>query len=96
MQTPGTLVHNGTLIVPNQFGITPGWNLIGYPANTSKPIAEALHTIEGSYTRVIRYDASDLTYYEYNATSSNGTLSSMIPYYGYWILVTQSDTLFVT
>jgi hypothetical protein len=37
----------------------PGWNLISYPVQGEQPVAEALASIEGAYSTVYGYAASD-------------------------------------
>lgn len=36
-----------------------GWNLIAYPVKETRPVAEALRSIDGHYTTVLGYDATD-------------------------------------
>src|SRR5690606_25769150 len=37
----------------------PGWNFVGYPLVVGKPVTEALKFIEGKYTTIYGYHASD-------------------------------------
>lgn len=86
---------NGTLTQPNMIPLSQGWNLIGYPANDSKNITEALEPVSGNYEIVWMYNATDDVYYYYNASAENGTINEMEKYKGYWIKMTRSDILFV-
>ena len=87
---------------PSSVGIPlkAGWNLIGYPSTQLKPIADALTSIEGKYTFVYAYDASDMTNrwkkYDPSAPPFVNDLTEMEPGRGYWIHVTLDATLTVT
>jgi len=53
---PGLYVLMSSLEIP----LTgPGWNLVGYPLTIGKPVAEALQSINGKYTTLYAYHASD-------------------------------------
>ncbi len=86
---------SGYLIKPDRIQLAQGWNLIGYPTNVTKNISDALTTIDGSYTILWFYNASEMRYYYYNASSEDGTFLLMHPHYGYWIMMSKEDTLFI-
>ncbi len=96
MKNESTYRLNGTLTSPNTLTLTEGWNLMGYPSSSLKDITDALSTISGSYTVIWFYNSTNDQYYYYNVTEANGTFDKMIPYYGYWINMSNNDTLFIT
>ncbi|MFH1641756.1 MAG: hypothetical protein ABIC04_02560 [Nanoarchaeota archaeon] len=96
MNNKSAFYLNGTLLVPNTITYGKGWNLIGYPAQNSKGVVEALSTIQGSYSVIFGYNSINKTYYFYNASFADGTLEYVIPGYGYWINMTIEDELFVS
>jgi hypothetical protein len=78
-----------------------GWNLVAYPVNETRPIREALASIDGRYTDVYTYDPNDpkgpFLYFKPNLADSDprNTLKVLKPYYGYWIKTTQPATLYL-
>ena len=91
----------GKLQTPNLIYLKSGWNLIGYPTLTSKPINESLQDIYPNYQWVYAYNASDIndTWKEYTwntSLSSDQDLNYTVPYLGYWILMTQDDMWIIT
>ena len=96
MKNQDTFYLNGTLRDPNSISLVSGWNLIGYPANTTKGVADALSSIGENYTTIWLYNATDSTYYYYDALAGDGTLGQMRPYYGYWVNMSISVSLVIT
>ncbi len=76
-----------------------GWNLIGFPADQSRPVAAALLSIAGKYQRVFSYDPSDpldpWTIYSVSRPSWANDLQLLEPGRGYWILATQDADLVI-
>jgi hypothetical protein len=95
MKNQSSFHINGTLTQPNMIPLSEGWNLIGYPANNSKNIEDALETISGNYDIVWMYNTTDDNYYYYNSSAGNGTITEMQEYKGYWIRMSNSGLLFV-
>ena len=94
MKDNQTFNMTGVLIAPNIISLVEGWNLIGYPTNASKDVIQAFISIHGSYTFVWMYNATDSTYYYYNATENNGTFRDIAPNFGYWVNMDEDDDLF--
>jgi hypothetical protein len=99
-----TLVVTGlrpitTLIQLYSGGTSGGWNLIGYPSATARPVAEALASIAGQYSRVYGYDATDPTdpwkVYVPGAPPGSNDLLELVPGRGYWLYVTRASTLVI-
>ncbi|MCG2767070.1 MAG: hypothetical protein L6435_01635 [Anaerolineae bacterium] len=71
-----------------------GWNLIGYPSGTTRPISEALAGIAGKYDMVCAYDATDAAdpwkRYDTGVTSVFNDLAEMGPGRGYWVHALES------
>jgi hypothetical protein len=75
-----------------------GWNLVGFNSLDSKPIAEALSSINGNYSIVWAYNASDTTdhWKKYDPSVPFGNdLINMEPGRGYWIMMTSEGILIV-
>ncbi|MBC7262866.1 MAG: hypothetical protein H5T64_00735 [Chloroflexi bacterium] len=87
-----TLSISGHRVTEVTIPLCAGWNLVGYPLNTSQPVAYALRTIDGLYDLVYAYDASDTTdpwkKYDVNVPPFLNDLTEMRPGWGYWIHVT--------
>ena len=69
-----------------------GWNLVGYLPRQPLGVADALQSIDGSYTAVLGYDQGGLSYYP-NTDPSFNTLHEMEPLFGYWVRMAQAGTL---
>jgi RHS repeat-associated protein len=77
--------------------LCPGWNLIGFPSDNSRPVASALSSIAGQYQRVFGYEASDTAdpweLYDVSIPSWANDLQVLRPGHGYWILATAETDL---
>ena len=95
--SPVDLPSDGTLPASTTFELCPGWNLIGYPAAQPRSVANALHTIEGQYIRVISYDPAEYDnpwrFHSVGVPHWANNLQEMEPGRGYWVLVTEAATL---
>ncbi len=69
-----------------------GWNLISYLPDNSDSTQHALQSILDNVLMVKSYDEQGLTWIPTLADSFN-TLNIMLPGYGYWIKLSQIDTL---
>ncbi|MBW2974266.1 hypothetical protein KY366_00980 [Candidatus Woesearchaeota archaeon] len=85
----------GTIKYPNMINVVRGWNLIGYPLNASKSPSDAFSYINGSYSIVWTYNTTEDAYLYYNPYLGSGTLTEITPVKGYWINMTEDDTLWV-
>ncbi len=76
----------------------PGWNLVAYPLRETRPVTEALASIDGFYARVYGYDASDTLdpwkLYDVNVPSWVNDLYDLQFGSGYWISATQPVTAY--
>jgi hypothetical protein len=77
----------------------PGWNLFAYPVNATRPISDALRSIDGYYTTVYGYDPKDTSNpWRVYAPGVPGWVNDLLTLEfgkGYWINVTQSITLWL-
>ncbi|MES1240686.1 MAG: RHS repeat-associated core domain-containing protein [Acidobacteriota bacterium] len=77
--------------------LCPGWNLIGFPSDQSRPVASALSSIAGKYQRVFGYEASDAAdpweLYDVSVPAWVNDLQVLRPGHGYWILATAEADL---
>ena len=93
---PATLTSAGAWPVATSINLCAGWNLIGYPSITARSPATALSSIAGKYNLVYGYDAADTAdpWEKYDPVFPAGNdLTSMQPWRGYWIRMTQPGTL---
>jgi hypothetical protein len=70
-----------------------GWNLVGYPTTTGRPVNESLHDV--SFSILETYDNPADTWLQYVNGSSNNTFSTMSTYKGYWINVSSAQAWLV-
>jgi len=88
-----TLTIPGSVPSSTDISLYAGWNLVGYPSQTTRPVTEALANIDGSYDLVYAYDASDAAdpWKKYNtaAPSFLNDLTEMGPDRGYWMRVSE-------
>jgi len=73
-----------------------GWNLVGYPSQTTRSVTAELAGIEGKYDLVYAYDAwdADDPWKKYNTAAPPflNDLTEIGPGRGYWIRVSQDCT----
>ena len=90
---PVTLTVSGSVPSSTDISLYTGWNLVGYPSETTRPITEALASIEGKYDLVYAYDAWDAEdpWKKYNTAAPPflNDLTEMGPGWGYWIRVSE-------
>jgi hypothetical protein len=89
--------YPGVLPVPTNVQLRQGWNLVGYPSNTTKPVGEALSNVNDTYilVRTLEGTLESGSYLSY-ARVGGGTLSNMTLYNGYWLWMSAADTWVVS
>ena len=96
MRMPDSLTLSGVHPLTTSITLCEGWNMVGYPSLSVRPVGEALASIAGKYDLVRQYRAGDSTPWKtYNPAvpPQINTLKDMEPSYGYWIYMTQDATL---
>ncbi len=96
MTEPATFQLPGLLPIYTEQQLFAGWNLISYPASEPRAVADALASIAGKYTQVLRYEPGESTAWKRYNTSIPpwaNSLTQITPGWGYWIYVTQDCTL---
>jgi len=90
---PVTLSVSGSVPSSPTIALYEGWNLVGYPSQTTRPVTEALASIDGSYDLVYAYDAWDMAdpWKKYNTAAPPflNDLTEMGPGWGYWLRVSE-------
>jgi hypothetical protein len=71
--------------------LSSGWNLIGYPKNSSTDVSTILGNI--SFNILKMYDTPNDTWYVYTNDSGNNTLQTFDAYKGYWIYASYDQSL---
>jgi subtilisin-like proprotein convertase family protein len=78
---------------------TPGWNLISYPVQGTRPVTQALESIEGAYTMVYGYVVTDTIdpwrVHGVGAPSYVNRLNELQFAQVYWISMTEAITWYV-
>ena len=96
MTSDETLPITGTVPESIDIDLKAGWNLIGYNSLNPLPITDALTSINGNYSIVWSYSASDPTdhwkKYDPNAPFGND-LANMEPGKSYWMMMNSDDNL---
>jgi hypothetical protein len=92
-----TLTVQGFAPVSTTIPLTTGWNLVGYPSKTTRPVTEAVGTIEGKYDLVYAFYPDDPVeawkLYDVNRPAYLNSLAVIEPWHGLWIRVTENCTL---
>jgi len=96
MTSDDTLNISRTMPAPTDIELWSGWNLIGYNSLNPQTITDALSSIDGNYSIIWAYNASDSTdhWKKYDPNTPFGNdLANMEPGKGYWIMMTTDDIL---
>jgi hypothetical protein len=97
MTEAASLSVEGTEPETTAIELLGGWNLVGYPSYVTRPITEALQSIDGQYDLVYAYHAEegDQAWKTYDVARPPflNTLTNMEPWRGYWIRATEDCTL---
>jgi hypothetical protein len=96
MSAAATLFVAGEPLSPASIALKAGWNLVGYPSQTTRPVATALASIAGQYDVVYAYDnatpSGHWKTYNVNASPPTNDLAEMVAGEGYWIHATADCT----
>jgi RHS repeat-associated protein len=99
-QGSGTLPEGGPEPTTTSIPLCLGWNLIGYPAGSARPVATALASIAGKYLRLFGFDPTDSAdpweVYDVAVPAWANDLTELRPGRGYWIYVTEATTLTIS
>lgn len=94
--SPATLCLADATASSTPVPLKAGWNLVGYPSQTARPVPEALASIAGKYDVIYGYDpgtASDpWRRFSTAMPAALNQLTLLEPYKGYWIHVTEDCT----
>ncbi|MCD4811277.1 hypothetical protein K8R14_01565 [bacterium] len=96
MTSDDTLPISGTVPESTDIVLKTSWNLVGFNSLDNKPIAEALSSINGNYSIVWAYDASDTAdhWKKYDPGVPFGNdMTDMESRKGYWIMMTSDDII---
>ena len=95
---PYTLTVQGTLPITTVIPLIAGWNLVGYPSATTRPVQVATAGIAANLVAVYAYDVATDSWERYRpgAPSYVNTLAEMEAGIGYWIKVDLDCTWMVT
>ena len=95
-----TLPEAGPEPVETAIPLCVGWNLVGFPASSPRPVAAALASIANQYLRVFGFDASDpedpWEVYDPAVPAWANDLVELRPGRGYWIYATETTTLAIS
>ncbi|MEW5869599.1 MAG: FG-GAP-like repeat-containing protein [Chloroflexota bacterium] len=93
----------GVYVLMSSFEVSlygPGWNLVAYPLQDSQPVTQALQSIEGDYTTVYGYRASDTIdpweFYDVSVPDWVNDLALLEYGHGYWINASETITWYLS
>ena len=99
-QGSATLPEGGPEPTTTSIPLCLGWNLIGYPAGSARPVATALASIAGQYIRLFGFDPTDSAdpweVYDVAVPAWANDMTELRPGRGYWIYVTEATTLTIS
>ena len=87
MAAAGTVSVTGQAVSTVTYSLKPGWNLIGYPSNTTGTISTKLNSIWTPFVSIKNFDG----FYIKNGTTNS--LTNLVPNYGYYVNVSTASTL---
>jgi hypothetical protein len=94
---PATLTLTGSPPLSPTTELRAGWNLVGYPSQTARPVAEALASCDSVHTRAMTFEVTDPAdpwqQHGVGAPIYTNDLAMMEPGRGYWISATVPCTL---
>lgn len=95
-----TLPDAGPEPVETAIPLCVGWNLVGFPVSSPRPVAAALASIAGQYLRVFAFDPTDpedpWEVYDPAVPAWVNDLAELRPGRGYWIYATAATTLTIS
>ena len=99
MTAAGTLTVSGSVPASTSIPLVTGWNLVGFPRQSSQLLAEALASIDAKYDVLYGYDAFDIAdpWETYNAALPPflNDLTDLAPGRGYWLQATEDCDLII-
>ncbi|MEO8198411.1 MAG: hypothetical protein ABI689_16990, partial [Thermoanaerobaculia bacterium] len=99
-QGSATLAEGGPEPTTTSIPLCLGWNLIGYPARSARPVTAALASIAGKYIRLFGFDPTDAQdpweVYDVAVPVWANDMTELRPGRGYWIYITEATTLVVS
>ena len=96
--TAGTCTYSGTAYTSMNIDLQPGLNMIG-SLNCTKPISDALSSIDGNYTYVASWNATEQSYETYNPVAPEPDTNKFNDFFdmergtGYFVSMKTADTL---
>lgn len=75
---------NGSSPQYTSIPLVAGWTLVGYPSQDILNASDAFSSLNATLTRVVMYNKSSESYLVYDYPGG-GTLTMVMPQYGYWI-----------
>lgn len=98
MSQPGTLTVTGDEPTTTAQSLVAGWNMVACPIREARPVAQALASIDGTYTAVYGYAAGTAEPWQRYAPSDPDwarDLNEMAPGQGYWVHMDDPRTLYI-
>lgn len=90
-----TLEINGIYINKTNISLKQGWNMIGYPLNTSKNLSTALSSIAGNWTMLFALYNNTWTIEDPKTPPLIFEIKNLTPGRGYWINISTDTSLII-
>src|SRR3989344_5444278 len=79
-----------TISTPRTLSLVSGWNLVGYPTHSDRPVNLSLSGVYPYWREVKYYNTTTSSYFTFSNSTQTGDFSNFTHYLGYWIYVTQN------
>lgn len=97
MMSADTLSVTGNLPSSTAINMRPGWNMVGYPSDSSSPVGTALSAIAGKYQVVYTWNPTTQLYYGYDPRYPGDSILQNMTYgKGYFVKINSSQVQSVT
>lgn len=97
-ENQSNLIINGSLKTPTLIYLKKGWNLLGYPSLTNKPINETYDRLKPDYDYIYMYNSSNNEWKQYTWNTSKPSLQNLnytIINFGYWIYILNDSSIII-
>lgn len=95
LNASSTVEIDGVYINKTNISLKGGWNMIGYPSNSTKGISTALSSIDGKWTMLFGLYNNTWTMEDPKTPPFPWEIKNLTPGRGYWINISEDTTLII-